>query len=279
MKVITEMELREIYKKSPFTSFDIPTGMKLTPAASQFLSERKILVMRDGVPESDLYREDKQYNIAAPTPVLPKAPPAPQPLSKADRPEPLKMMAEDTTAQNMNRENVTADKPEHMTHIRGAELVSKCHPVIAYRGKLDTFEAVLLNAIIDIDDAGYKALSRDLSALLIYARNMMRAEVVNEPLTPININGWDADEIRARSHNPSKYYGVNHFTPQREHGKIMAQLNYLRTQARELELAAVKAFRRDDSLAERDDILQAVNRFSSVIYIFMLQLLANVYTA
>lgn len=278
MRVITEAELREIYKKSPFTSFDLPMGMKLTPAASQFLSERKIQVLRDGVAESDLYREDRQYNIAAPTPAYPKAPPTPQPLSNVEQGATLRMRSEDTTAQTMNRENVVADKPEYMTHIRNAELVSKSHPLIAYRGKLDTFEAVLLRTIIEVEESGYSALGRDLSELLVYAREMMRAEVKNLPLAPININHWGPTEIRDRSHDPQKYYGVNHFTPQREHGKTMAQLNYLRTQARELELAAVGAFRREDGAMERDDILQAVNRFSSLIYIFMVQLLANLYT-
>ena len=81
MKVITESELRDIYKKSPFTSFDLPSGMKLTPAASQFLSERKIKVLRDGIAESVLAAENKRYNVSAPTPAYPRLAPAPQPLA------------------------------------------------------------------------------------------------------------------------------------------------------------------------------------------------------
>ena len=277
MKVITETELREIYKKSPFTSFDLPKGMKLTPAASQFLSERKIQVLRDGVAESELYRENRQYNIAAPTPAFPKQPPTPQPLSNATKPAAVKLVNEDTTAKNMNTANVSLEKPEHMTHIRGSQLVPKTHPVITYRGKLDTFEAVLLNTVIDTEMAGFKGLANDLQELLAYAREMMRAEVMAEPLSPVAVCGWDCIEIRDRSHNPNKYYGVNHFTPQPEHGKIMAQLNFLRTQARELELAAVRAFIKENGATERDDILLAVNRISSIIYVFMLQLLAGVY--
>lgn len=323
MKVVTEAELRDIYKKSPFTSFDLPQGMKLTPAASQFLSERKIQVLRDGVAESQLAQEDRRYNISAPTPAYPRVPPDPQPLSgnsvvsggvSIGGEQPLgtskgtlggppyglaatslgdqgeaavptsspindggNAVAKDTTAENMDRSHVNSQKPEHMTHLRGAELVPKTHPVIAFRGQLDIFEAVVLKGIITAETDGFKALAKDLTELLEYSRKIMRAEVRQEPLEPISICGWDADEIRDRSHYPNKYYNVEHFTPQSEQGKIMAELNYLRAVAREMELAAAHAFYREDGSTDRDDILQAVNRFSSVIYVFMLQLLAGVY--
>lgn len=324
MKVVTETELRDIYKKSPFTSFDLPQGMKLTPAASQFLSERKIQVLRDGVAESQLAQEDRRYNISAPTPAYPKIPPNPQPLSgysagsgggvsitgeqslgtqnvtsagppyglatpsfvaPGEAAVPLSgsnndggnAVAKDTTAQNMDRSHVNSQKPEHMTHLRGAELVPKTHPVIAFRGQLDIFEAVVLKGIITAETDGFKTLAKDLTELLEYSRKIMRAEVRQEPLEPVSICGWDADEIRDRSHYPNKYYNVEHFTPQSEQGKIMAELNYLRAVAREMELAAAHAFYREDGTTDRDDILQAVNRFSSVIYVFMLQLLAGVY--
>ena len=344
MKVVTEAELRDIYKKAPFTSFDLPSGMKLTPAASQFLSERKIRVLRDGVSESQLAQEDRRYNISAPTPAYPKVPPKPQPLSAGNfansgnvvitenppsntqvnngyqqpgaqqyappvtqsQPSQQSMVspngvvsdnqsqtivsqggssnamggnvaANDTTVQNMDRSHVNTEKPEHMTHLRGAELVPKTHPMIAFRGQLDIFEGVVLKGIISAENDGFKGLARDLTELLECSRKIMRAEVRQEPLEPINICGWDAAEIRDRSHYPNKYYEANHFTPQPEHGKIMAELNYMRAVARQMELAAAHAFYKEDGSTDRDDILQAVNRFSSVIYVFMLQLLGGVY--
>ena len=42
-----------------------------------------------------------------------------------------------------------SSKPEHMTHLNSRELVSKAHPAIALRGKLDTLEA----EILILDDA------------------------------------------------------------------------------------------------------------------------------
>lgn len=42
MKFITEEHLRDLYKKEPFATYYLNIGEKLTPGASQFLSDRKI---------------------------------------------------------------------------------------------------------------------------------------------------------------------------------------------------------------------------------------------
>lgn len=239
MRVITEIELRDEYKKAPFTSFKLAEGCRLTPSAAQFLSERKIEITGG--------QQDQATNK--------------------------------TIKKQMNKNDKSGSgnqKPEHMTHLRGTELVPKSHPVIRYRGKLDTFEAHLLSSILDAESAGFQELARDLQDLLDYSRQMMRAEVMNEPLAQIKIRGWSPQEIRERSHYVKKYYDINHFTPQPGHGRLMVQLNFLRTQARELELAAIDAFY-SDMKVEREDILQALNRFSSLIYIFMAQLVSNHY--
>lgn len=48
MKFITEDVLRDIYKKEPFTSYEIQPGARLTPGARQFLQDRQINVFEDG---------------------------------------------------------------------------------------------------------------------------------------------------------------------------------------------------------------------------------------
>jgi ethanolamine utilization cobalamin adenosyltransferase len=50
MKFITEDDLRDIYKKDPFTSYEIQPGARLTPGARQFLQDRQINVFADGTP-------------------------------------------------------------------------------------------------------------------------------------------------------------------------------------------------------------------------------------
>ncbi|KUO51741.1 MAG: hypothetical protein APF76_15270 [Desulfitibacter sp. BRH_c19] len=239
MRVVTEIELRDEYKKVPFTSFKLPEGCRLTPSAAQFLSERKIEVITGQ--QAQAHKK-----------------------------------AKDTKPTNNDKSGSGNVKPEHMTHLRGTELVSKDHPAIKFRGRLDTFEAHLLSSILEAQSAGYQELVRDLQDLLDYARQMMRAEVMNEPLAQIKIRGWSPQEIRERSHYIKKFYDINHFTPQTGHGRLIVQLNYLRTQARELELTAIDAFYNDNKV-EREDIIQALNRFSSLIYIFMAQLLSGHY--
>jgi len=44
MKFITEMELRNVYRLEPFTSYMVELGSRLTPEARQFLTDRQIAV-------------------------------------------------------------------------------------------------------------------------------------------------------------------------------------------------------------------------------------------
>jgi ethanolamine utilization cobalamin adenosyltransferase len=236
MRVITEIELREKYKKMEFTSFVLPKGCRLTPSAAQFLNERKIQIIKE--------EEVEQKND--------------------EKIKPEKEIAE------------PKQKEEYMTHLRGSTLVPKNHLVIKFRGKLDTLEALLILAIIEVENIGYFELARDLRDLLDYSRQIMKAEVKEETLPPLKIRGWSHQEIRERSHYVKKYYDINHFTPQPGHGKLIATLNLIRTQCRELELAAIDAFYSELEV-KREDIIQALNRFSSFVYVLMAQVLSGKY--
>lgn len=52
MKFLTEEDLRQEYKKEPFTQYILPQGMRLTPGARQFLNDRGIHFPQDDVPTS-----------------------------------------------------------------------------------------------------------------------------------------------------------------------------------------------------------------------------------
>lgn len=47
MKFITEEELRDIYRKTPFTTYEIEEGTRLTPGARQFLADRGMSMFDD----------------------------------------------------------------------------------------------------------------------------------------------------------------------------------------------------------------------------------------
>lgn len=47
MKFITEDDLRILFRREPFTSYDLPGGARLTPGARQFLVDKKISFLDD----------------------------------------------------------------------------------------------------------------------------------------------------------------------------------------------------------------------------------------
>ena len=158
------------------------------------------------------------------------------------------------------------EKPEHMTHLHGDVLVEKNHPRIVFRGKLDTLEAELILCQLADHD-----LVAPVGEILALARQIIRCEVLNELLKWDKLCGLTEEEQRRRSHFPQEYYGQPHFMPSAEDGPVIARLNRARCAAREAELAAVNAFTDREGNPTRVDILRALNRMSSMLYILMVQ--------
>ena len=163
---------------------------------------------------------------------------------------------------------VFREKPEHYTHLHGNLLVPKTHPLIAFRGAMDTLQAQLLLT----QETVPPAMRGDVCQILTLARNILRWEVLAEPARSDKLCGLTADEIRDHSHHPQNYYGVSHFMPECADGHAMLQLNLARCAARNAELAAVRAFTDRSNACTRPDLLQALNRMSSMLYILMIRL-------
>ena len=157
-------------------------------------------------------------------------------------------------------------KPEHMTHLHGDVLVPKSHPRILFRGKLDTLEAELI-----LCQLAAESLEASLGEILAQARILIRCDVLGEPVPEQKLCGLTEAEIRQRSHVPQEYYGQPHFMPAASDGMVIARLNRARCAAREAELAAVGAFRDREGNPTRPDILRALNRMSSMLYLLMIQ--------
>lgn len=169
------------------------------------------------------------------------------------------------------------EKPEHMTHLRGDQLVYKDHPRIAFRGAIDSLEAeiIILQTITEKQDL--HTLTEDLEEIIKTIRWLLRCEVSGEPVGEITMQGLDTDAMRAHSHHPSQYYGMKHFLPTYCHNEIVAYLNKLRTKARETELIAYRAFKTDTVDVEREDIICVLNRLSSLFWIMMFKYLTGKY--
>lgn len=158
------------------------------------------------------------------------------------------------------------EKPEHMTQLKGDLLVSKTHPRIVFRGKLDTLEAMLILYGQEVPE-----LAAELAEILAFVREILRCEVLEEPFRRDTLCGLTEQEQRKRSHFPQDYYDQPHFMPEAADGPAIARLNLLRTAAREGELAAVAAFTDGEGVETRTDLLRAMNRLSSMLYIFMIR--------
>lgn len=165
-------------------------------------------------------------------------------------------------------------KPEHLTHIYGKELVFKNHPRIILRGKLDSFQADVLILQIEADRVGNKIIVEELQEILEFSRKIMGCEVTGKPMGSLELLGMDEKQLRVASQNPKNYFGVEHIAPFYRMGSLCIGLNQLRTRAREVELASITAFCSKGKI-EREDIIQALNRLSSAIYIILCKALAE----
>ncbi len=160
------------------------------------------------------------------------------------------------------------EKPEHMTHLNGDVLVHKTHPRIAFRGAMDTLETeiMLCQLVVEAD------IRKDLGEILALARRLIRCDVLDEPVPEEPLCGLTEAEQRKRSHRPQDYYGQPHFMPEYADGAAMLQLSRARCAARDAELKAVAAFSDREGNPTRLDILKAMNRMSSMLYILMIRL-------
>lgn len=162
---------------------------------------------------------------------------------------------------------VLSEKPEQMTHLNGDTLVLKTHPRIAFRGEMDALEGELMLCQLNVG----QELRQDLGQILDLARMLIRCDVLDEPVPEGKLCGLTAQELRSRSHRPQDYYGQPHFMPEYTDGPEILWLNRCRCAVRRAELAGARAFTDENGNATRGDILKALNRMSSMVYLLMIR--------
>lgn len=256
MKVITEALLRQELKADTPETYYIPEGKILSPAAREYLQQRKIKISKDLPPaQKKVESEPPQPEVAAQTV---------QPIAK--------YVDEETGA-------FYIEKPEHMTHLHGNVLVPKGHPHIFFRGKLDSLQAqiVLVQATLAESTSNEKII-KDLQDILVVLREMMRCDALGEPFKNEMLIGLTHKELRERSHDPMRFFHIEQMKlPDYSLGKTYAMLNQLRTQIRETEVAANMAFR-DGKKCTNPAIVEELNRMSSAMHIMMCMYLAGMYS-
>lgn len=158
------------------------------------------------------------------------------------------------------------EKPEHMTHLNGEVLVLKNHPRIRFRGMVDSLEAEIL-----LCQQFVPQRKKELQEILELARRLIRCDVLEEPVGAFSLCGLSEQEQRKHSHFPKDYYGIPHFMPESTDSECILRLNQLRSLTRRVELTAMDAFSDREGNPTRTDIILALNRMSSMLYILMLQ--------
>ena len=248
-KLLTDVELRARWSRDRSDTYYVQEGTILTPSARDFLREQGITLCFSS--------SGNQTGVMPMTPV---------PIRNG------KAVYQDAvTGREMT------DKPEEMTHLRGNLLVPKTHPQIEFRGRLDALTAQIMGVQLVAGESQAPQVVADLDELLCYGRKMLAAEVKDEPLQEIFLMGMDSRQIRYNSHHVKEVYGIDHPVPNYQMGRLCVALNRLRTQVREVELAAARAFSRADGTFSRLDIIEGLNRMSSCVYIILCRKLSGYY--
>jgi len=172
------------------------------------------------------------------------------------------------------------ERSQGQTHLYGNQLTGKDNPVIIFRGKLDTLCAMIIEAQLLGEEQGNTAFVDDLQQILEFVRLLLKAEYNGSPVGDFRLLGMTSAEMRESSHHPEKYFGRRHLLMHHSMGALSISANTLRTAVREVEIAAIEAFRDTDepSKCRREDIVEALNRLSSLFYILIYKYLPENYS-
>lgn len=276
MEVLQESDVRQIYFKQGLTRLVVAEDAYITQQARDFIREKGMTLVLE---------HDRTESPYAASPDKKECLPVGAGRGQESRKECLPTLSdripenrEIQPAREMAQGHfVTEDgrrlekKPEYMTHLYGNVLVPKNHPRIILRGRLDSLEAEIILVQIRARLGGQETLAEELGELLDFCRKLLSCEVTGKELPEWKLLGMDETQLRLCSQQPMGYLGTGHILPDCRLGEIAGGLNLLRGHSREVELAALDAFMRDDGQADREDIIQGLNRLSSAFYILMLR--------
>lgn len=239
--VLTEEKLKVLYKKENFKELNIEKGTILTPSARQFLNEKGINIVNSKKIDSVKVDEDIQIKIK-------------EPKFKGIKGE------------------FYFEKPENMTQLFGNTLVYKNNLRIKLRGQLDLLHGKWILFSKEIDGKKNSKLNGDLKSIEDFIKTILVSEILETPLENLKIFNEDLDKIKEISHNPKKYFSLDHlFNITSDYDLLILKLNEIRGFARTVEIIAVETFYKENEEVKRLDLLTALNRLSSAIYIMMLK--------
>ena len=228
---ITEAWLRANHTLSEGAEIHLPADSRLTPSARELLESRHLRIKFIDE-QGRLFVDDEQQQ--------------PQPVHG--------LTSSDEHPQDT------------LTHLSAEKMVAKSDPRLGFRAVLDSTIALAVWLQIELAEPWQPWLADIRSRL----GNIMRADALGEPLGCQAIVGLSDEDLHRLSHQPLRYLDHDHLVPEASHGRDAALLNLLRTKVRETETVAAQVFITRSFEVLRPDILQALNRLSSTVYVMMI---------
>jgi len=247
--VITESELRELWRDGKNTLPTFPPDTRFSPAAQDFLKDHQLEVQFSNPPNS---QTSVDWNKAAAFPVV---------LSG-----PLPVCA--VCGQPLQR------KPDHLTQLDAGHFADKTHPRIKLRGQIDSLHALIMLVAAEGRRYQLPKLADGLDTLAAYCREVQSAEYHGRAVQSLKLLDKNEDELHQISHHPNQHLGMPHLIPLPTDHSILHWLNVVRTQTRELELTALEIYGPKEHTHEDTGtpgtLPHALNRLSSAVYVLAL---------
>ena len=258
MRHLTEADIRQRIGRGEGQGIRLGPDERLTPAARDYIQAHHIRVVARNAQGTPTDSRGRRLH--------------PLRLADVDTPQGIR--------QGTPLPKALHPKPEHLTHLQAGELVGKQHPRILLRGKLDSLVADFVLMQTEIGREGElqgqiaSVVAGCLAELRSWVGQILRAEVTGEILQPLTMANHSYETIRQFSHHPLRFLHHDHVVPESAFGPDAARLNHLRARAREVELCAVRTFTDADNQVSREDVIMALNRLSSAVYVLMVLVVA-----
>jgi ethanolamine utilization cobalamin adenosyltransferase len=242
MAVITEAELRELWRNGQGTLPSFPAGVRFSASAQDFLKSHGLTATIAGAPAE--IRADW------------------------DRPGTFPVVLSGDLPVCAECGQPVRAKPSHMTQLDATTYAPKTAPRLKLRGRVDSLHAFVMLAAAVARRERLVALAAHLDTLAAYCREIMSAEYNVRPVAPLTLAGMNEAQLHAISHWPDRHLGIDHIVPGAADSEMLHWLNVVRTQAREVEVVALETF-------VPTDLAHALNRLSSAVYVLELMLKAG----
>lgn len=256
MTIVTESELRDrLRQPRRGETISVPAQTRFSPAATDFIKQWQLqVVYGETAGRSPLGTTEVVTTNGAAKPGW-------------DKPGSFPVVLEGDVPRCTSCGMPVTGKPEHLTQVDAAHFAPKNSPRIRFRGRLDTLQSLCLLVAARARTFNLPQLAGHLDTLAAYCREILSAEYSGRAVAPIALAGLDEAALRRATHDPRTSVGIDHIVPGQDDHEILHWLNFLRCQAREVEVIALDAvLPYPGVMAGHPSLAQAVNRLSSAVY-------------